>query len=485
MSEQNKKKTANNQINDPMIGITLAERYKIISIIGRGGMGVVYEAEHLSMGRSVAIKMLLPQLAGDEISIKRFEREAKAVSLLSHPHIVGLHDFGIEPYPYLVMDYARGINLSSLLKKEKQIGVSRARHIFVQICDALAYAHANGLVHRDLKSSNIMLCEVDDDVDFVKIVDFGLAKAVFTHNEDLQMVTHTGEIFGSPVYMSPEQCARKALDARTDIYSLGIVMYETITGKVPFLGDNVIATITAHLSEPPKLFSKVRSDLYIPERFEAVIHKALEKDPKDRQQSMAELKEELLQSFNKNSTSISTKAVQNTKDEVKAFPSLLWFILISLLILTIAMTTCLFQLINERKSNQSLENGNLNYVKINNDIKSAVNVEKNASVTPLVDTGNQVSKVIKTSPKLPVKTKIPVKSYVNIKKNLPQAKIDNHQENDTHALDVPKSNKPKYNDPYGYYHNTWHSGGNSIKSPAWTPIVPGSSHADILNRIEK
>ncbi len=283
------------EVHDPLVGTLLAEHYKILSVIGHGGMGVVYKAKHDTMDRFVAIKMLQSQHVRDGNAIRRFRQEAKAASRLSHPHVITIHDFGMSPngQPYIVMDYIEGMGLDAIIKKDGKVGVDRSVKIFAQACDALAHAHEQGIVHRDLKPSNIMLIETEDEKDFVKIVDFGVAKLIPFSGEESQRLTQTGEVCGSPIYMSPEQCMGHKLDARSDIYSMGVMIYESITGELPLLGNTMVDTMNKHLTESAKPFSVIRPDLYIPERIEKVVFKALEKDPKNRQQSMTELKQEL------------------------------------------------------------------------------------------------------------------------------------------------------------------------------------------------
>lgn len=280
---------------DQLIGTKLADRYLIMSVIGHGGMGVVYKARHELMDRIVAIKMLQSQLISDSMSVKRFQQEAKAASKLKHPNVITLYDFGVSPtgQPYLVMDYLEGISLADVIKKDGQVGVDRSIKIFAQACSALDHAHRQGVIHRDLKPGNIMLVEDDDDKDCVKVVDFGVAKLLWAGDDENQRLTQTGEVCGSPVYMSPEQCQGQKLDHRSDIYSMGVVVYEALTGRLPLLGKTMVDTMSKHISEMPQPFSVVRPDLYIPERLEAVVFKALAKDPRQRQQSMAEMEQEL------------------------------------------------------------------------------------------------------------------------------------------------------------------------------------------------
>lgn len=281
---------------DPMVGTVLAERYKILEIIGRGGMGVVYKARHELMERVVAIKMMLPQFVSDDTSLERFRREAKAASRISHPNIIAIHDYGFAPEsgtPYIVMDYLEGQSLSDTIKKDGQLGVTRTVNIFSQVCEALEHAHRLGILHRDMKPGNIMLVN-ESERDFVKVVDFGVAKMCLSEDDEHQRLTGTGEIFGSPVYMSPEQCNGDELTPATDVYALGCVLYETLTGKLPLCGKTVVETITRHLSSTAPSFAQARPDLYIPEWLEQIVFKALEKDPKKRHQSMQEMRDELI-----------------------------------------------------------------------------------------------------------------------------------------------------------------------------------------------
>jgi serine/threonine-protein kinase len=283
-------------VGDTLVGTKLADRYQIISVIGHGGMGVVYKARHELMDRIVAIKMLKPQLIMDAQSAQRFQQEAKAASRLSHANVITLFDFGMTAtgQPYLVMDYLPGTSLADLIKQEGRVGVERFLRICAQVCDALDHAHRHGIIHRDLKPGNIMLTVREGEPDFVKVVDFGVAKILPFAGEDSQSVTQSGEVFGSPVYMSPEQCVGEPLDVRSDVYSMGVVMYEMLTGRVPLRGKDIIQTIMMHKCDMPPRFSQVRPDLNLPERLETVVFNALQKDPAQRHQTMAELKEDLL-----------------------------------------------------------------------------------------------------------------------------------------------------------------------------------------------
>jgi eukaryotic-like serine/threonine-protein kinase len=280
---------------DPLLGATLAEKYLVMSEIGRGGMSIVYKGKHTLMDRIVAIKMLISQLVEDQTSTKRFQQEAQAVSLLAHPNVIGVHDFGIAPsgQPYIVMDFLVGESLADVIKRDTSVTEARAVPIFKQACDALDHAHKKGIIHRDLKSSNIMLVEEEGKRDIVKVVDFGIAKLMPSSGKQSQNLTQTGEIFGSPIYMSPEQCLGQPLDARSDIYSMGVLMFETLTGLPPLMGHTIVETMQKHVGTKPELMAKAKPDgRYSPE-IEAIVAKSLAKSADDRFQSMQSLSEAL------------------------------------------------------------------------------------------------------------------------------------------------------------------------------------------------
>jgi serine/threonine-protein kinase len=257
-------------------------------------MGIVYKARHLLMDKTVAIKMLKQSLVSDSQSVKRFQHESKAASKIDHPHVIKVYDFGLsnDGRPYIVMDFLEGVSLADLIKAKGQVPVERTIRIIGQACSALDHAHKQGVVHRDMKPTNIVLTKYEDEDDFVKVVDFGVAKLLNSGPES-QKLTQDGEVCGSPVYMSPEQCVGNDLDARSDIYTMGIVIYEALTGDLPILGKTLVDTMSKHITDPPKPFKESRPDLYIPERLEAVIRKALAKDPRERHQSMMDLKMDL------------------------------------------------------------------------------------------------------------------------------------------------------------------------------------------------
>jgi len=277
---------------DPLVGTVFADRYEILRLIGDGGMGKVYKARHQLMKRHVAIKVLHPELVADHSTLKRFQREAESASRLNHPNVVTVHDFGLTPTAFLVMDYLEGVSLEDLLETSNHLDFERSLRIFVQICSGLAHAHQNSIIHRDLKPSNIMLVNTDAQQELVKIVDFGIAKVILQNEVDNEL-TAKGEVIGSPYYMSPEQCHGTGMDTFSDIYSLGCVMYRTLTGFQPVGGLNIMQCMYNHVYSTPEIFKNICSELDLPEAAEAIIYKAMAKEQQARFKSMLELKEAL------------------------------------------------------------------------------------------------------------------------------------------------------------------------------------------------
>ncbi len=278
-----------------LVGTVLGDRYEILELIGDGAMGQVYKAKHRLLKRIVAVKMMHPNLVSGAAALKRFQKEAELASALNHPNILTVYDFGVTDggVPYLVMAFLKGTSLAEQIAGGANLELKRSVHIFKQVSLGLAHAHENGVVHRDLKPSNIMLVKLDNDPDFVKIVDFGIAKLLTPAEGETDNLTRTGEVFGSPPYMSPEQCRALKVDARSDIYSLGCVMYRTVSGKQPITGHDLIEYLYKHVNETPAAFNIVCPELSIPADLEAIIFKAMAKQPDDRYQSMGELREAL------------------------------------------------------------------------------------------------------------------------------------------------------------------------------------------------
>lgn len=275
-----------NSKTHPLID-TVVGQYRILSPIGRGGMGFVFKARHEIMNRDVAIKVLSPQVATDEIGIKRIRREATAMGSLQHPGIATIFDFGVtnEGQPFIVMELIGGKTLKDLLNLEKRLDPRRAVPILARIADAMSFAHDNGVVHRDLKPQNIMITDAVEK-DFVKILDFGIAKSL---NESV-ILTQKGEVLGSPIYMSPEQCTGKSIDQRSDIYALGAIMYEALTGRPPFVCSTIYETIYAKTTETPQAFQQTAPDLNDLLALEELTMSCLSISPYDRPSSMSEFK---------------------------------------------------------------------------------------------------------------------------------------------------------------------------------------------------
>jgi serine/threonine protein kinase len=316
-------------IPDPRIGQVFADQYEIISVLGIGGMSVVYKARHRLMDRIVAIKLLHDD--SDKVAIERFKHEAKAASSLKHQNIISIYDFGIVGnQAYLVMDCLDGNNLGEILEKVEHLEIDRAVNIFRQTCSGLYHAHKNGILHRDLKPSNLVIIRGDDNSELVKIVDFGIAKLMPNAAQQQTRLTQTGDIFGSPLYMSPEQCQARPLDKRSDIYSLGCLMYESLTGVAPLRGDTAYDTMTMHVSQSPQPFKVVAPQLNINKSVEALVFRCLEKDPDNRYQDVNDVLHDL-PSIQPSSGSVKVRAVQHPskqRQEIKFLRYGFWSIFI-------------------------------------------------------------------------------------------------------------------------------------------------------------
>ncbi len=266
-----------------LVGQVIADRYAIVKKLGEGGMGAVYRGEHVKMGRLSAIKVMNPAMAADPEAISRFNREALNASKISHPNVCQIYDFGETPdgIIYLAMEYIDGSTLTDIIEKEGALPPVRAVRILKQSADALAAAHDLAIVHRDLKPDNIMIMRGRDGADVVKVVDFGIAKAV-AGDEAGQKVTKTGLVVGTPEYMSPEQLSGDKLDGRSDIYSLGLVFYRMLTGVLPFQADSAQETMIKRLTDEPLPLAAARPDITFPAALQAVLDKALARMPTER-----------------------------------------------------------------------------------------------------------------------------------------------------------------------------------------------------------
>lgn len=281
------------QSDEPdLSGQVLDGRYKLVRLLGIGGMGVVYESQHVTLPKRAAVKVLKQEFAHKEAYRQRFLREARAAAIIAHRNVVEIVDFGQTPAgsPYFVMEFLDGPDLKELIEKEGRMPWRRARGLLLQATEALKAAHRRRVIHRDIKPSNVVVLKDDSGTEQVKLLDFGIAKMV-ENSESGKKLTGTGEVFGSAAYMAPEQAFGEPADARTDVYSVAIMAYEMLTGRVPFDGVNAFHILTRHQNEAPKPPREI--DASIPDDVEAVILKALEKSPDDRYQTMAELDEAL------------------------------------------------------------------------------------------------------------------------------------------------------------------------------------------------
>jgi len=277
------------------IGTIINDRYELLALLGQGGMGSVFKAKHLLLERQFALKVLKISSVDSRDSRARFEREAKTAARLSHPSLVSVYDYGSTAAgePFIVMDFIPGKSLAEIVSTTGPLETKRAIRIFSQIIDGLAHAHSNGVIHRDLKPSNVMILAGDQGQDAVKVVDFGIAKVVGDQGDTTPQLTKTGEVFGSPMYMSPEQCRGQKPDHRSDIYSLGCLMYESLLGQPPFSADNSLALIFKHIHENPPAFDSSTKQVAVPDSLALVVLKALSKAPDDRYQSMDEMRQAL------------------------------------------------------------------------------------------------------------------------------------------------------------------------------------------------
>jgi tRNA A-37 threonylcarbamoyl transferase component Bud32 len=275
-----------------VIGRIIGGNFRVLKLIGTGAMGHVFQAEQLSLGKMVALKLLRRELQADEKLTKRFELEAKNASSLDHPNSIQIIDFGRdEDLLYIAMELLPGVDLGQLILREGPLPFSRLGRIMDQVLGALDEAHAHGIVHRDLKPGNIMLVSRRDDPDFVKVCDFGIAKA--QASPEGAGLTLKGLVCGTPEYMSPEQARGEDVDGRSDLYSVGVILYQLVTGELPFSASSPVGILSKHLAEPPMPPSLRKPGLAIPPALESVILHALAKDPIDRPRSAEHLRRAL------------------------------------------------------------------------------------------------------------------------------------------------------------------------------------------------
>lgn len=390
-------------------------------------MSSVYKAQNLVLNRTVAIKILSGNRNLNEQSLMRFQQEARAASQLDHPGIVKVHDFSVstDQTPYMVMDYVEGNSISELIANEGPMDSYRAIDLVLQACDALGHAHLKNVVHRDLKPSNIMVTQQKDGSELAKIVDFGVAKFLEEEHASSPQLTRTGEVFGSPLYMSPEQCLGKKVDARSDIYSLACVLYEELTGMPPFRSNNLLATMQMHIADPPPELTKERSDLPNGPRLSSLLLTALAKNPDQRFQTMHEfagaLKEAALKPasgfFGKLLTQFNI--IRQVQGSNKQLPL---FVVSSLALLIIVITTFWAW-----QSNQALQEIK---TKVQSPEVSAIPVEPPAELKPQRNAsdlmlGRPSQKVLIKALKAYDPPKIDIKTGININNEIVPYIIDN------------------------------------------------------------
>jgi serine/threonine protein kinase len=282
--------------NSTLVGKTIDGKYLIQSPLGEGGMAVVYKANHIQMERTVVIKVMQGWLLSNRNSVERFERECKLTAKLNHPNIVSVYDVGSinGKEPYLVMEFINGESLADKIDKSGALPYATTGNIIVQICRGLQEAHSNGIIHRDLKPDNVLLQHKSDRPDWVKIVDFGISNLV----QGSKRLTKTGRMVGTPEYIAPEQLKDRPIDIRTDLYGIGVMMFEMLTGHVPFDGESAEAILMKHLLEDPPPMSEVKPDLPQPNPFQPIVDKLMRKDPDERYQTATELRLDVEQALN-------------------------------------------------------------------------------------------------------------------------------------------------------------------------------------------
>jgi serine/threonine protein kinase len=281
---------------ESLVGANIAGRYKVVKRLGEGGMGTVYEAIHTVLEKAVALKVLHPELARKSQLVDRFLQEAKAASRIRHENVIDISDFGsADGHVYFAMELLHGHDLHEEITRAKNAGKllpwERSKHIFLQICSALSVAHERGIVHRDLKPENIYLVEFRGDDDFVKLLDFGIAKMTdVSASEEGRKLTKTGMLFGTPEYMAPEQARGEPADHRVDVYAMGCILFLLVSNRLPFHADNFMGVLAQHLTaEPPEIAPETFDQIGAPRELADVIDRALEKDKELRWQTIEEL----------------------------------------------------------------------------------------------------------------------------------------------------------------------------------------------------
>jgi serine/threonine-protein kinase len=295
---------------DEHIGKTVANKYRVEQMIGEGGMGKVYKATQLALDKPVVLKVLRQALLSDERTVRRFQREAKAASRLNHPNAISVLDFGQadDGAMYIAMEYVAGKDLHAILSREWPLMESRVIRVMSQVLSALADAHSAGVIHRDLKPENIMVEQRRGEADFVKVLDFGIAKIVDGSDEEGPALTRAGFVCGTPEYMSPEQARGAQLDHRSDLYAVGVILYQLTCGMLPFDSDSAVGFATKHLTEVPPPPTKRRPDAKVSPGMERLIMKALAKNPDDRPQTAEQFRAELMAIEKERRAGVGTQA---------------------------------------------------------------------------------------------------------------------------------------------------------------------------------
>jgi serine/threonine protein kinase len=278
-----------------MLGRTFLGRYETVRLLGEGGMGRVYLARQVDLGRQVVVKVMHDHIANDPNFRKRFVRETEAMARFQHPYVVTLYDASInDPQgPCIIMEYIKGISLDTLLQRNTRLAAPRIARLLSQLCEALFAAHSEGIVHRDLKPANLMVVDADSPYEKIKVMDFGLAKLTATSGQAMNKsnVTNVDFAVGTPGYISPEQVRGEELDHRSDLYSVGVIVFELLTGRLPFAGGETMDVLLAHATQAPPTFAEVGASLWVPPAVEAVVQRCLCKNPNDRPATARELGE--------------------------------------------------------------------------------------------------------------------------------------------------------------------------------------------------
>ena len=339
-------------------------KYLILGELGKGGMGIVYKAEHLLLQTTVALKVVNKNLLNEKKLLMRFHQEARACASLKHKNIVSVFDCALteSEQPYFSMEYVEGNTLSKLIDDGLSKDLNRTINIFMQIADGLEYAHEHKVIHRDLKPPNLILTNDKNAREILKIVDFGIAR-VEGPGGQIETLTNTGEILGSPKYMSPEQCKGDTIDHRVDIYSLGCIMFHALSGQPPFQGENSMTVLMAHIEADPPQLEITADGAPVPEKLKVLILKCLEKNPDDRPQNMSEIKEALKQ--------IQTEL----NSQKKYLPRKI--VLYSIVVLLLAGIICGTVFFSTRGDADDVKNSSLSTERLKIDLKNKSPAEKN------------------------------------------------------------------------------------------------------------